>query len=75
MKECGVDDDEQKEDCFHSLKHAVFRREHKNVCGAHVHEGHCTQENKAVCLTSREAMLHPEKHNSARRGDLKLQCN
>lgn len=30
-KECAVDDDEQKEDCFHSLRRVVLRREHKNV--------------------------------------------
>lgn len=31
MKERGVDDDEPREDCFHSSRRAVLRREHQNV--------------------------------------------
>lgn len=65
----------RKEDCFSSLRGAVVRREHRNVCGAHIYNGHDPhRKQNRLPVTGWETLLHAEKMDSAPRGGLKGQC-
>lgn len=73
MKKCSIDNNAQKENVY-SLRGAVVRKEHHNVCGVQIHKGHDPhRKQNHLPVTRWETLLHAEKTSSAPGGGFKLQ--